>query len=84
MDFKWFVIGFFACPLSTSVLFGTWVMYCTWRNDRATKRANQAQVEQRVSEQVTYTSGAAYDACLDDGPTTDYDTEAVRKLLNSW
>jgi hypothetical protein len=33
-------------------------------------------------EQDLHTVGAAYDAC--EGPTTDYDTEAVRKLLNSW
>lgn len=32
-------------------------------------------------EQTTYTSGAAYDACEE--PVTDYDAEAVRKLL-SW
>ena len=37
----------------------------------------------RAEEQERhYTQGAAYDACLE--PTTDYDTEAVRKLLNSW
>lgn len=37
---------------------------------------------QPQSEPITYTQGAAYDAMEE--PTTDYDTEAVRKLLNSW
>ena len=39
-----------------------------------------ANCEQRISEPITYTSGAAYDACLDE-PTTDHDAVA-RKLLN--
>lgn len=32
---------------------------------------------------ITYTQGAAYDACEDE-PVTDYDIEQVRKLLESW
>jgi hypothetical protein len=37
----------------------------------------------RAEEQERqYTTGAAYDAMTE--PTTDYNAEAVRKLLNSW
>jgi hypothetical protein len=35
-----------------------------------------------VGSEITYTSGAAYDACLDDEPTTDHDAEVARRLLN--
>ena len=41
------------------------------------------KASKQVDEMLHTTQGAAYDACQDE-PTTDYDTEAVRKLLNSW
>lgn len=39
-----------------------------WEDRHATATSEQ-------NEPVTYTSGAAYDACLDDEPTTDHDAE---------
>ena len=72
-----------ACILSFVCGLFTVIGYDEWRHWQRAKRAAQAKLEQRISEAVTYTQGAAYDACLDE-PTTDYDTEAVRRLLNSW
>lgn len=66
----WVLSTIGAFTLIMTALVVAYIFYVMWREKQAP-----------ASEAVTYTQGAAYDACLDE-PTTDHDAEIARRLLN--